>query len=246
MNSESEFIVPDWPAPDRVKAFSTIRTGGFSGAPWDSFNLGAHVGDVPGHVEENRRQLAHSVEIPLSSFCFMEQVHGTSVVELPKASPVQADGCVTSQSRIPCLVMAADCLPVLFCNRDGTRVAAVHAGWRGLCSGVLESTVKQFGDTAGMMAWLGPAIGPGQFEVGAEVRDAFVGRDPQAQSAFAPSARAGHYLADLYQLARYRLMSSGVERIYGGHWCTFSESDRFFSYRRDGVTGRMASFIFID
>jgi hypothetical protein len=142
--------------------------------------------------------------------------------------------------------MAADCLPVLFCNRAGTRVAAAHAGWRGLCQGVLEQAVAQFDDPAEVMAWLGPAIGPGQFEVGAEVREAFIEQDPEAREAFVPGSTADHFLADLYQLARQRLKSAGVAQIYGGHWCTFSEPDRFFSYRRDGVTGRMASLIFID
>lgn len=246
MSSELDFVVPDWPAPDRVKAFSTTRTGGISEAPWASFNLGGHVSDAPECVEENRLQLARSMALPRSSFCFMEQVHGTNVVELPQASPVRADGCATSRAGIPCLVMTADCLPVLFCSSDGTRVAAAHAGWRGLCSGVLEKTLKQFSDVSGVMAWLGPAIGPTQFEVGDDVRDAFVGLDTEARRAFTPAGRAGHYLADLYRLARHRLLSAGVEHIYGGHWCTYSESDRFFSYRRDGVTGRMASLVFID
>jgi|AntRauTorcE11897_2_1112592.scaffolds.fasta_scaffold02396_3 YfiH family protein len=246
MDSELDFIVPDWPAPGRVRAVSTTRAGGFSSAPWDSFNLGGHVGDHPDQVEKNRLKLAEWVGIPLSGFCFMNQVHGTDIIGLPRKPPVEADGCVTSRVRVPCVVMAADCLPVLFCNRAGTRVAAAHAGWRGLCQGVLEQAVAQFDDPADVMAWLGPAIGPGQFEVGAEVRDAFIEQDPDAREAFVPGSTADHFLADLYQLARQRLKSAGVAQIYGGHWCTFSEPDRFFSYRRDGVTGRMASLIFID
>ena len=246
MNSEPDLIVPDWPAPARVRAVSTTRAGGFSLAPWDSFNLGGHVSDDPERVEQNRLKLARYVGIPLPAFSFMNQVHGTDIAELPHNPPVQADGCVTSEARVPCLVMTADCLPVLLCNRDGSRVAAAHAGWRGLCSGVLEQAVARFEEPADVMAWLGPAIGPGQFEVGAEVREAFMEKDAEACEAFIPSATPGHFMADLYQLARQRLISAGLSQIYGGHWCTFSEPDRFFSFRRDGVTGRMASLIFID
>lgn len=246
MGCELDLIIPDWPAPARVRALSTTRTRGVSSSPWSSLNLGGHVGDSPGQVEENRGKLAQCVGIPASSFSFMNQVHGTSVVELPGKSPVEADACVTSQSRVPCLVMAADCLPVLFCDRAGTRVAAAHAGWRGLCEGVLEQTVARFDDPSEVMAWLGPAIGPKHFEVGAEVRDAFIEHAPEAREAFVPSSNPGRFMANLYSLARQRLNSAGVADIYGGHWCTFTESDRFFSYRRDGVTGRMASLIFID
>lgn len=246
MVSDPQFIIPDWPAPECVRAVSTTRTGGRSVAPWDSFNLGGHVGDDPQQVGQNRRILAHWSGIPVADFRFMDQVHGIEFAELPAELPVQADGCVTSQPRVPCLVMAADCLPVLFCNRAGTRVAAAHAGWRGLCRGLLEQAVAQFDDPADLMAWLGPAIGPEQFEVGAEVREAFLGRDPEAHKAFVPGAADGHFLADLYSLARQRLRSAGVAEVYGGQWCTCSDPRRFFSYRRDGVTGRMASLIFID
>jgi YfiH family protein len=246
MDSELDLIVPDWPWPERVRALSTTRAGGFSSSPWSSFNLGGHVGDQPVQVDGNRRMLANCAGIPVSSFSFMDQVHGTFIAELPQESSVEADGCVTSQPRTPCLVMAADCLPVLFCNRAGTRVAAAHAGWRGLCRGVLEQAVARFDDPAEVMAWLGPAIGPKHFEVGPEVRDAFIEQAPEAQKAFTPSSKSGHFMADLYLLARQRLASAGVPDTYGGHWCTFSESDRFFSYRRDGKTGRMASLIFID
>jgi YfiH family protein len=246
MGSDPQFIIPEWPAPACIRAVSTTRTGGFSAAPWDSFNLGSHVGDDPQQVGQNRQRLADWTGIPVAGFRFMDQVHGIGFTELPGELPLQADGCVTSQPRVPCLVMAADCLPVLFCNRAGTRVAAAHAGWRGLCQGVLEQAVAQFDDPADLMAWLGPAIGPEQFEVGAEVREAFLEKDPEAHKAFVPGAAAGHFLADLYSLARRRLTSAGVSEIYGGHWCTFSDPKRFFSYRRDGMTGRMASLIFID
>lgn len=246
MNSELDLIIPDWPAPARVRACSTTRGGGFSPPPWDSFNLGGHVQDDPGRVEKNRLKLAGVLGLPLSSFYFMNQLHGTDVARLPHTSSVNADGCVTSDVRVPCLIMTADCLPVLFCNRDGTRVAAAHAGWRGLCQGVLEQAVRQFDQPEEVMAWLGPAIGPDQFEVGAQVRDAFIEKDRQASEAFVPGKDSGHFLADLYQLARQRLTAAGVTQIYGGHWCTFSDSERFFSYRRDGVTGRMASLVFIE
>lgn len=246
MSSELEFIIPDWPAPANVRALSTTRAGGVSAPPWASLNLGGHVGDQPERVEENRLKLAGQVGIPVSRFCFMDQVHGTEIAELPGNSTVKADGCVTSQARVPCLVMTADCLPVLFCNRAGTRVAAAHAGWRGLCRGVLEQAVAQFEEPAEVMAWLGPAIGPEQFEVGAEVRDAFIQRQGEAHRAFVPSPNPGHFLADLYQLARQRLTSAGVAQIHGGHWCTVTEQHRFFSFRRDCVTGRMASLIFLD
>lgn len=246
MSSDADFIVPDWPAPARVRALSTTRTGGVSTPPWDSFNLGGHVADHPDHVEKNRQRLAGYLGVPPAGFCFLDQVHGTNIVELPQRPGAVADGCVTSRAGVPCLVMAADCLPVLFCDRAGTRVAAAHAGWRGLCEGVLERAAAQFDHAPDVLAWLGPAIGPGQFEVGAEVRDAFVQQSTEAVSAFIPSSNPGHFLADLYRLARQRLASAGVTRVYGGHWCTFSDAGRFFSFRRDGVTGRMASLILLE
>lgn len=245
MSSESDFIVPDWPAPASIRAFSTTRAGGFSSAPWDSFNLGDHVGDDAESVANNRGMLADRVRISPSGFRFLNQVHGTDIAELPTESPVDADGCVTTQARVPCVIMTADCLPVLFCDHNGARVAAAHAGWRGLCGGVLEQAVAHFEDPSAVMAWFGPAIGPRQFEVGAEVREAFISLDPGDDEAFVRGSTAGHFLADLYQLARRRLRAAGVTQIYGGDGCTFSEPDRFFSYRRDGVTGRMASLIFI-
>jgi YfiH family protein len=244
--TDLDLIIPDWPAPARVRALSTTRTGGFSPAPWDSFNLGSHVQDDPARVESNRRKLAEQLGLPLSSFSFLNQVHGTDVARLPQAAAVTADACVTSQPAVPCLIMTADCLPVLFCNHDGTRVAAAHAGWRGLCEGVLEQAVQQFEQPGNVMAWLGPAIGPEAFEVGAEVREAFMVKDARAEQAFVPQPGSGRYLGDLNLLARQRLIVAGVTEIYGGHWCTFSDSARFYSYRRDGVTGRMASLIYIE
>ena len=246
MNSELPLIVPEWPAPAQIRAFSTTRWGGLSSTPWNSLNLAGHVGDDPERVEKNQSILSSAVGLSRSSLFFLNQVHGTRIVEFPCGHPVDADACHTSEAKVACPVLSADCLPVLFCNRAGTRVAAAHAGWRGLCQGVLEQAVAELGEATDLMAWMGPAIGPQHFEVGAEVRDAFMHKHPEAHQAFAPGLKPDHFLADLYQLARQRLTSAGVSQIYGGHWCTFSQPERFFSYRRDGVTGRMASLIFID
>ncbi|MDI9246794.1 peptidoglycan editing factor PgeF [Marinobacter sp. CHS3-4] len=248
--SDSELIIPDWPAPGHIKAACTTRAGGVSEGPWSSLNLGSHVEDNVENVERNRQILADWVGLPKSSFEFLEQVHGTRVIELPATglsgeSGLRADGCVTSRRNTPCLVMTADCLPVLFCDRAGTRVAAAHAGWRGLCNGVLERTVEAFEAPGDVMAWLGPAIGQNAFEVGSEVRQAFLEHDAAAENAFTASNREGHFMADLYRLARQRLERAGLTSIYGGHWCTYTDKERFFSYRRDGRSGRMASYIFL-
>lgn len=238
-----DLIVPDWPAPARVHALQTLRSGGCSPAPWDSFNLGDHVGDDPEHVLANRAALrAHLPGEPL----WLTQVHGNATVNrknCPKSK--QADAVF---SRLPdevCVVMTADCLPVLFCDRAGSVVAAVHAGWRGLAGGVLESAIAAMAVPAGeLLAWLGPAIGPSAFEVGDEVRAAFLTDDSGASEAFVPHG-PGKWLADIYTLARRRLQRNGVHAIYGGDLCTVSQPDRFFSYRRDGVTGRMATLIWL-
>jgi len=246
MTSELPLIVPDWPAPSWVHAASTTRVGGVSKAPWDSLNLGTHVGDKAEDVAQNRALLAQWAEPGARSFAWLNQVHGTEVVELPHAGLVTADASVTSQPGNVCAVMTADCLPVLFCNPSTGQVAAAHAGWRGLCDGILERTVEHLGNPAGVLAWLGPAIGPDRFEVGPEVREAFLLNDSQAAGAFVLSpGNTGHYLADIYELARQRLAMAGVLQVYGGEFCTVTDSDRFFSYRRDGQTGRMASLIFI-
>lgn len=247
---DSEFIIPDWPAPPNIAAACTTRRGGVSKGPWASLNLGDHVGDDPRDVIENRRRLIEWSGLETSRFEFMAQIHGTDVVDLPvlnrrETAALQADGCVTSARHQPCLVMTADCLPVLFCDRSGTWVAAAHAGWRGLCAGVLERTVASCRNPGELMAWLGPAIGADKFEVGEEVLEAFMAKDSAAESAFRASPTAGHYLADLYALARQRLQRVNVTAIYGGHWCTYTDTDRFFSFRRDGTSGRMASLIYI-
>lgn len=239
-------IYPEWPAPAGVKALITTRQGGVSLPPWDTFNLGDHVNDDPVAVDENRRRLLNIVGV--ESVTWLRQVHGTQVLSLPTDQSVAtADAATTVESNVVCAVLTADCLPVLFCNERGTRVAAAHAGWRGLAAGVLERTVACFEPEDRLLAYLGPAIGPRQFEVGPEVRKAFIAGDLGADVCFRPSpVRPGHYLADLYALARRRLGDVGVTNVYGGEDCTVTDSDRFFSYRRDGETGRMASLIWLD
>ncbi len=226
-----------------IKAFVTTRQGGMSSAPFDSLNLGDHVGDDVAVVQRNRTRL----QAALPSGCslkWLTQVHGTEVVSWDEADlGTQADSIWTNQTDQVCMVLTADCLPVLFASRDAQVVAAAHAGWRGLASGVLESTVQALPVSADqLMAWLGPAIGPTVYEVGAEVRAAFVDVEPENQSAF--SRRGSRWLADLYQLARVRLERLGVHQIAGGHFCTFTQQELFFSHRRDGArSGRMASLI---
>lgn len=244
--SAAGFIEPDWPAPAGVNALTTTRQGGVSGAPWQSFNLGGHVQDAPSAVAANRARLASRCGMAESNIHWLEQVHGTRVVTLPATGGQTADASVSRTPGCVSVVLTADCLPVLFCTLDGRAVAAAHAGWRGLAAGVLEQTLAALGSADDVMVWLGPAIGPSVFEVGPEVREVFVRQDPAAASAFAPTpVRADHYLADLFLLARLRLMAAGVSRIYGGGLCTYSDPERFYSYRRDGQTGRMASLIWL-
>ena len=238
-------IIPDWPAPPNVKALQTTRNGGVSSAPYDSLNLGDHVGDAPLVVARNRVLLASLLP---SEPVWLKQVHGTTVIdtEVAGCGAPQADACISRHRGAVCVVMTADCLPVLLCNEQGSVVAAVHAGWRGLCDGVIEQAVRAMDVLPQtLMAWLGPAIGPHAFEVGNEVRDAFVVRQPQAAAAFLPGV-PGKWLADLCRLARLRLNALGVTRVHGGGWCTYNERERFFSYRRDGVTGRMGTFIWLE
>lgn len=243
MKLRDHCLIPDWPAPANVRALQTTRQGGFSVAPYDTLNLGDHVGDEPLIVARNRMQL--NALLP-SEPVWLKQVHGTTVVDTVVAGcgvPV-ADACLARNAGTVCVVMTADCLPLLLCDEAGTVVAAVHAGWRGLCDGVIEATVRAMGVPAQqVMAWLGPAIGPQAFEVGGEVRAAFIAQQPQAAVAF--TARGDKFLADLFMLARQRLQALGVTRIHGGGVCTYSDRERFFSYRRDGVTGRMGSFIWL-
>ncbi|TQV71206.1 peptidoglycan editing factor PgeF [Exilibacterium tricleocarpae] len=245
-------LVPDWPAPASVQARITTRAGGYSRVPYDSNNLGLHVGDDPVPVGKNRAAL--TLDCDLEAIQWLRQVHGTDVCEArPGEGEQTADGCFTRATGLACSVLTADCLPVLVCDRRGTQVAALHAGWRGLAGGIIASGLATF-DTApaGLMAYLGPAIGPAHFEVGGEVREAFMAaaRNPAqrraAAAAFTPArARRGHYFADLYALARAELTALGVGEVYGGGDCTFAQSQRFYSYRRDGITGRMASLVWL-
>lgn len=239
------WISPDWPAPPAVKALSTTRQGGVSTGVYASLNLGSHVGDAADTVAENRALLLKHAALPTSP-AWLNQVHGCDVLDLAKwqGELVTADAAVSQQAGKVCLVMTADCLPVLFCNLQGTQVAAAHAGWRGLCDGVLEQTLAHFANPSEVMVWFGPAIGPGSFEVGAEVRRAFMQKNAGANLAFVPQGE-GKYLANIYLLARQRLLAAGVTRFYGGEHCTVSEPALFFSYRRDGQTGRMASCIWL-
>ena len=246
MSSELPVIHPDWPAPSAVKAVCTTRVGGVSSGPWESLNLGDHVGDNHGDVLENRRRLAHWAHREVADFGWLQQVHGTDVVRLPAASPM-ADASVTQRPGMVCTVLTADCLPVLFCDRQGQQVAAAHAGWRGLADGVLENTLKTFADPSQVIAWLGPAIGPDHFEVGPEVRERFLDVSDALDACFDLSPqRPGHFLADLVAIARYRLNEAGVAGVFGGGDCTFRDASRFYSYRRDGQTGRMASCIWLE
>ncbi|HWW80289.1 MAG TPA: peptidoglycan editing factor PgeF [Steroidobacteraceae bacterium] len=285
MRSEWEIIVPDWPAPARVRSAFTLRTGGVSLAPYDSLNLGAHVGDVDDSVRENRRRVRERLGLPAEPV-WLQQVHGIEVEDLdvrqpgvpqpgavasgregpsggssvsPRAEPPRAESAVALTSvpmradaavtRLPgrvCVIQVADCMPVLFAARDGSAIGAAHAGWRGLAGGVLEETVRKLAvPPRQLIAWLGPTIGQGHFEVGDDVRSAFVLRDPNAASAFETNVR-GRWQCDLYALARRRLSALGVQDVFGGGWCTYADAERFFSFRRDGQCGRMAALVWME
>ncbi|WP_312934884.1 peptidoglycan editing factor PgeF, partial [Stutzerimonas nitrititolerans] len=239
----ADWLVPDWPAPARVRACVTTRSGGISQPPFDSFNLGDHVDDAPEAVAENRGRLRQILDVQPG---WMSQVHSVEVVQADPSRLQVADANWSDKPGIACAVLTADCLPVLFCDRAGTRVAAAHAGWRGLAGGVLEATVEALGSPGDqLLAWLGPAIGPEAFEVGPEVREAFVSQQAAAAEAFRPSHNAGRFMADLYRLARIRLAAIGLVEVHGGGFCTFNDP-RFYSYRRAARTGRFASLIWLD
>jgi YfiH family protein len=228
-----------------VQALTTTRIGGVSKPPFDALNLGDHVGDLPSTVAENRRRLHEELQLPAEPR-WLSQVHGTSCCDAATVqTAIEADAQFASQPGVVCAVLTADCLPLLLCDAPGTRVAAVHAGWRGLLNGVIENSVEAMAAEGEVMAWLGPAIGPTAFEVGEEVREAFVEHDAVAAPAFAPKGQ-GKWLADIYHLASQRLAACGVERVYGGEYCTYSDPERFYSYRRDGRTGRLASLIWLE
>ena len=239
-----DWIVPDWPAPQGVRALVTTRAGGVSRGPYASFNLGAHVGDDAAAVERNRERLRSSLP---AEPAWLQQVHGTEVVDAASAPAfARADAAVARTRHVVCAVLTADCVPVLLADRDGQAVAVAHAGWRGLVAGVIEAAVARMSvPPANVIAWLGPAIGPRAYEVGPEVREAFVRHDAAAGAAFAPH-RGDRLLADLFLLARQRLAAAGVPAVYGGGHCTYTEAARFYSYRREPTTGRFASLVWID
>lgn len=239
----ADWLIPDWPAPSRVKACVTTRAGGVSVSPYDTFNLGDHVEDDPAAVAENRRLLSDALGCKPA---WLSQVHGVNVVDADPSKVHKADASVTSTPGIACAILTADCLPALFCDRAGTRVGAAHAGWRGLAAGVLEATVTKLGVAPGdVLVWLGPAIGPHVFEVGAEVHEAFVAHNPQTDAAFIKGEQPGKFIADIYKLARIRLEAIGVTAVYGGGFCTVSD-ERFYSYRRAARTGRFASLVWLE
>lgn len=237
------FITPDWPAPVNVKALQTTRNGGVSTGGYASLNLGDHVKDHPQHVAANRQFL--SGYLP-SEPVWLNQVHGVRVIDAALSSCLEsADASFATRKQVVCVTMTADCLPVLLCDQAGTAVAAIHAGWRSLCDGVIEATVAAMPVQASqLMAWLGPAIGPEAFEVGGEVRAQFIAQDAQAELAFQP--KGDKWLGNLYAIARQRLQTLGITQLYGGGRCTFNEPETFFSYRRDGDTGRMGCFIWLE
>lgn len=251
------YLLADWPAPRGIHALVTTRIGGVSKSPYETFNLAQHVGDDASLVQQNRQRLqsileaysSKSIEEPV----WISQVHGTEVLNLDlisnsaaKQNNVEADAVYSSVAAQPCLVQTADCLPVLFCDDSGQEIAAAHAGWRGLAAGILEDTLARFSASPSkILAWMGPAIGPERFEVGIDVYESFVAANQSYAAAFQPvsGSEQQKWLADLYKLARWQLEKLGITRIYGGDFCTYQQSELFYSYRRDGATGRMASVI---
>jgi len=244
--TSDDWITPDWPAPAGVHAVCTTRHGGVSQGPFASMNPADHVGDAATAVGANRRRLVQVLDLPAAPV-WLRQVHGTTVIDAADAPAApQADASFSHRPGVVCAVLTADCLPLLLCDRAGTVVAAAHAGWRGLAAGVVEQSVAALDIVPGqLLAWLGPAIGPAAYTVGKEVREAFTGHDPRAAAAFAPAPGGGWY-ADLYRLARQRLLACGIDDVFGGGRCTLTEAQVFFSYRRDGVTGRMATLIWME
>jgi YfiH family protein len=244
MSGAEHFLFPEWPAPSSVHAATTLRTGGVSTGSYTSLNPALHVGDDRTAVMRNRQLIRDRLALPTEPV-WLEQIHGNKVVKAGLAAGLpQADASYTDEPGVVCAVMTADCLPLLFCSVDGLQVAAVHAGWRGLLDGVIVNTVAAL-DRTDLLVWLGPAIGPDRFEVGDEVRAAFIQKSSVFDDAFKPQAD-GKWLADIYRLARTELNALGVSNIYGGRFCTVTEQDRFYSYRRDTVTGRMATLIWRD
>lgn len=250
MSPESlPLIRPEWPTPDGIHAAFTLRQGGVSEAPFDTLNVGTHVGDRPEAVAENRARIGRALELPAAP-AWLEQVHGIDVLNLDHVhSSLRADASFTRRPDRVCAIQVADCMPVLFAACDGSAVAAAHAGWRGLAGGVLEATVKALDiPPQNLIAWLGPAIGPTRFEVGDEVREAFLSQS-RAQTSVAADAfesnERGRWWCDLHALGRLRLSALGIRSIHAGDWCTHTDAGRFFSYRRDGQCGRMTALIWL-
>ena len=255
-NMQPQYIIPQWPVADSVKSLVTTRKQGVSLTPWDSFNLALHVKDNPLHVQQNREIL--NQHIPAEPF-WLDQTHSQTIIEVddqPISStdncPPNADGSYSLMSNQVCCVLTADCLPILFCTENAAAVAAVHAGWRGLASGIIDNAVKLLCNKTQLPAkhilvWLGPAISNQHFEVGAEVRQQFIAKNPQYETAFTTCLtnenNENKYMADMYLLARLNLQQMGVNKIYGGNFCSYGDKENFYSYRRDGITGRMASLI---
>jgi len=267
LDHETGLLIPDWPAPDNVRALCTTRLSLQTSASvattlsgYEAFNLALHVGDDADTVTRNRKSLADYLSLPDMRIAWLEQVHGTHVVSAKTAcqstslKPLQADASICREAGIACAIMTADCLPVLFCNlpdaNETPQVAAAHAGWRGLASGILSQTLAQFPKPAKVIAWLGPAISQSHFEVGEDVYSAFVQKNPNNAHAFIQTRKSNSFPAKwkacLYTLARIELEQAGIKQVYGGSWCTFEQEQWFYSYRRDGaVSGRMASLIML-
>ncbi|MAW24230.1 MAG: peptidoglycan editing factor PgeF [Cellvibrionales bacterium TMED47] len=245
-----DYLTPEWPAPDNVQAAITLCSRGESCAPYDNFNLATHVGDDPQQVALNRQQLIQQLDLNCPPL-WLNQIHGNEVVASFNSGCLpDADGCFSDRVGDCCVVLTADCLPVLLCNQQGTKVAAVHAGWRGLCGGIITNALNQFGANDSVLAYLGPAISPLHFEVGQEVRESFLSKaidreqEHLLEKAFTQSEN-DRYLADLYALARVELKQNGVNQIYGGDFCSYGQSEQFYSYRRDKDCGRNASLIWL-
>lgn len=252
MLKSNHFIIPNWPAPTNVRALQTTRNSGISAAPYNSLNLGSHVNDNPTHVAHNRQLLCQFLP---SEPVWLNQVHGINVVDVDNRDCLpDADASYTSRKNVVCVTMTADCLPILLCDQAGTVVASIHAGWRSLCNGVIAATVKQMSvESNQLLAWFGPAIGPNAFEVGAEVREQFLVKDAKSVAAFKlkdENQKQDKWLVDIVQIATQRLNNLGITQIYGSgidqDFCTFSQEEQFFSFRRDGQTGRMATLIWLE
>jgi len=240
-----EWITPGWNAPKQVKAIASTRIGGCSPAPYEGLNLGMHVGDDPVSVQRNRDLLQRQAQMPAAPV-WLNQTHSTvvAVIDKPTSEVLDADGVITSAPNVVCSAMTADCLPVLITNTQGTQVAAVHAGWRGLAGGIVENALEKF--SGDVMLWLGPAIGPEAFEVGEDVLQAFLDHDSKAGEAFVPGNQKGKWWANMATLTRLRMAKLGIDQVFDSGLCTYQDPKRFYSYRRDGVTGRQATFIWIN